>query len=379
MPHKERNLTKANVDNLLREYAASVEEVVASIQGLKGLALLESLKREKVKVGPYPHVTLFEAANRIMTDLVIYNGVKWLLDHDVFPFDSYIVEFGNEDKNGFDLKATSDNASLIGEAFNVAPSFFQGKKTSMLKKLRKDGVNADYRIIMVNHDAVADGYSPIVKPGEYYVFVNVSTALAVVVPNTSLQRTSLTGRRLTQSLAIILSHQTKRSSKMNVKDSFTKHLRLFLNPYLFCALIFVIGCNSGNTMSEDSLRQSMTTLMENLKNAAIERDVDKILSMCDESPEFLFISDGQDFNYNNFVKIEHSGFASMQKHQLSWDTLHIKILGSDVVAAYAPFHQVITDTSGIESRLKGGVSWIAVQKDGILKLRYGQAWHAVDN
>ena len=186
MPHKERTLTKANIDSLLREYAASVEEVGASIQGIKGRALLESLKREKVKVGPYPDVTLFEAANRIMTDLVIYNGVKWLLENEVFPFDSYNVEFGNEDNNGFDLRATSDSASLIGEAFNVAPSFFQGKKASMLKKLRKDGVTADYRLIMVNHDAVADEYSPIVAPGEYYVFVNVSTASAVVAPNNSL-------------------------------------------------------------------------------------------------------------------------------------------------------------------------------------------------
>lgn len=166
---------------------------------------------------------------------------------------------------------------------------------------------------------------------------------------------------------------------MNVKDSFRTHLRLFCNLYLFCALIFTLGCDSGNTVSEESLRQRMTTLMENLKDAAIDRDVDLILSFCDDSPEFLFIGDGQEYNYSNFVKVEHSGFSSIQRHQLSWDTLHIKILSSDVVAAYAPFHQIITDTTGIESRLKGGVSWIAVQKDGVLKLRYGQAWHAKDN
>jgi len=166
---------------------------------------------------------------------------------------------------------------------------------------------------------------------------------------------------------------------MNVKVSVRKYLRLLCNLFLFCVLIFATGCKSGNTLSEESLRQGMSTLMGNLKDAAIERDVDMILSLCDDSPEFLYIGDGQVYNYTNFVKVEHSGFASFQRHQLSWDTLHIKILGSDVVAAYAPFHQVITDTIGIESRLKGGVSWIAVQKDGILKLRYGQSWHAMDN
>lgn len=166
---------------------------------------------------------------------------------------------------------------------------------------------------------------------------------------------------------------------MNLKDSFRKYFSLFTYLCLLCALIFAIGCKSGNTSSEESLRQGMTTLMENLKDAAIELDVDMILSMCDDSPEFLYIGDGQVYNYDNFVIMVHTGYASMQRHQLSWDTLHIKILGSDVVAAYAPFHQVITDTVGIESRLIGGVSWIAIQKDGILKLRYGQSWHEMDN
>jgi hypothetical protein len=195
MPDKERTLNQANIDNILRDYLASVEQVGSSIQGIKGRALLESLKREKVNAGPYPDVTLFEAANRIMTDLVIYNGVKWLLENKVFPFESYTVELGNEDKNGFDIKAESENATLIGEAFNVAPSFFQGKKSSMLKKLRKDGVTANYRLIMVNHDAIPDGYSPVIEQGEYYVFVNVGTASTVVVPNNVFQGTSSLTRR----------------------------------------------------------------------------------------------------------------------------------------------------------------------------------------
>lgn len=182
MLKRKRVLTKENVDDELRQFAVAVEEVGASVQGIKGRALLESLKRVKVNVGPYPDVTLFEAANRIMTDLVIYNGVKWLLDNEIFPFASYTVEFGNEDGNGFDLRADSDCACLVGEAFNVAPSFFQGKKSLMLKKLQKDGASATYHVIMVNHDAVASGYKPKAEPGVYYVFVNVGTASAAVVP-----------------------------------------------------------------------------------------------------------------------------------------------------------------------------------------------------
>jgi Uma2 family endonuclease len=36
----------------------------------------------------------------------------------------------------------------FGEAFNVAPSFFQTKKGKMLKKLRQPNTSADYKIIM---------------------------------------------------------------------------------------------------------------------------------------------------------------------------------------------------------------------------------------
>jgi len=47
------------------------------LSGLRGLRLFQYLKRNQVGLGPYPHVTLFEAANRIMTDMVILKGIKW--------------------------------------------------------------------------------------------------------------------------------------------------------------------------------------------------------------------------------------------------------------------------------------------------------------
>jgi hypothetical protein len=195
MKQKERTLTLKNTDPIIQEFVGSIKDIGISIKGKTGLGLLEALKREKLKGGPYPGVTLFEAANRIMTDLVILHGVAWLLKEKVLPFDSYTVEFGNEDKNGFDIKASANGKTLIGEAFNVAPSFFQSKKSSMLKKLRHNGKNADYRIIMVNDDAVTHGYAPKREAGFYYVVVNVASGKARIVPNKALQPTSLLTQR----------------------------------------------------------------------------------------------------------------------------------------------------------------------------------------
>src|SRR5262245_4361489 len=93
-------ISKMNVDQIITKYVASVERLGESIANLKGLSLLTALKREAVGMGPYPNVTLFEAANRIMTDLVILYGLRWLLNHRSFPFDSYTVEYGHGSKQG---------------------------------------------------------------------------------------------------------------------------------------------------------------------------------------------------------------------------------------------------------------------------------------
>lgn len=178
----ERSLNKNNIEVAIVEYESSIVEIGDTLSGLRGLSLLQYLKRSQLGVGPYPHVTLFEAANRIMTDLVILKGVKWLLDSHSFPFEEYIVEYGNEDCNDHDITASNDGKYLVGEAFNVAPSFFQGKKNAMRKKLRANKSCVDYMVILANSDAVNDGYTPKILEKEYYVFVNVESGAGKLLP-----------------------------------------------------------------------------------------------------------------------------------------------------------------------------------------------------
>lgn len=186
----ERTISKANAGQLITKYLELVEQVGNPVANFKGLRLLQALKREAVEAGPYPEVTLFEAGNRIMSDLVILYGVKWLLDNNVFPFGTYTVEYGNEDEHGFDIHATGDGKMLIGEAFNVAQSFFQTKKTKMLKKLRHPDISADYKILMFNHDAVERSYKPKPKNNEFFVLVQVGTADSYIVPKERMHPTT---------------------------------------------------------------------------------------------------------------------------------------------------------------------------------------------
>lgn len=176
-------LSGLNIDTTLEEYLASIEPLGESIANLRGIRLFEALKRDEVCAGPYPNVSLSEAANRIMTDLVILYGVRWILRHSVFPFDTYIVEYGNDAQKGFDIRATSDSMTLIGEAFNVAPSYFQGKKSAMLRKLREPAAIADFKLVMFNHDALTSNYSPVFRDTEFFVIVRIGTDEARIVPD----------------------------------------------------------------------------------------------------------------------------------------------------------------------------------------------------
>jgi hypothetical protein len=115
-----------------------------------------------------------------MTDLVILRGVKWLLTQSNFGFDAYTVEYGHQNNNNFDLEASREDKRLIGEAFNVAPSFFQGKKSAMLRKLNIDE-KATIKLIMFNHDAEAAGYTPNPSSDVHFLFVDVTTGDCRVV------------------------------------------------------------------------------------------------------------------------------------------------------------------------------------------------------
>lgn len=92
-------------------------------------------KATRGNIGPYSGITVFEAANRIASDLVIINGIIQIIGDGLEPEESLItVRLGNKHiKNKGDF--TINNKE--GEAFNVAPSFYNGK-ISMTNSKWKD-------------------------------------------------------------------------------------------------------------------------------------------------------------------------------------------------------------------------------------------------
>lgn len=172
----QRELNILNIDKAIADYLELLKQVPVLVEADNVLSFLTKIKREKVNSGPYPHVTLFEAANRIMTDLTILYGIEELLKGTQFQelkFNSYKVEFGNENYNCFDIEANEDGKELVGEAFNVAPSFFQGKKASALKKLRKSGDKNKIILLLYNADAVGLKYKATKEENVFHLPIKI--------------------------------------------------------------------------------------------------------------------------------------------------------------------------------------------------------------
>jgi hypothetical protein len=150
-----QNLSADNIDQMIERHTDSIRALAVPIAQLTGLSLSSSLKRTPARIGPYPRLSLFEAAHRIMSDLVMLHGVKWLLKSRLFPFEAYRVERGRRGRGSFDVVATNDSgARLVGGALNVSRSFFQRRKRAMLDELAQERRDADFRVLMVNHDAL---------------------------------------------------------------------------------------------------------------------------------------------------------------------------------------------------------------------------------
>lgn len=151
-------ISREEAPRIIDRYLAQLGNLPLKIEGPSAYTLLLRLKREPIGGGPYPNVSAFETANRILSDLIILFGVKLLLSGirvaDIsFPFSSYSVALGTQ--SGTDVRADEGDHHLLGEAFNVAPTFYQTKRAQAVQRLRRLSGAAAHRVVLFNEDAVA--------------------------------------------------------------------------------------------------------------------------------------------------------------------------------------------------------------------------------
>ncbi len=163
----EKNLTLKNIDKIIADYKVLLTELAPKIEGTDILDLLKKLKRPGINTGPYPNVSIFESANRIMTDLVIIYGAKLLLEGaitEVPKVPTVRVDYGNQNTQPHDIIGQEGEYYIAGEAFNVAPSFFNTKKSFSIKKLLETNPAPTHLFLLCNSDS-----HELAKKGNYKI------------------------------------------------------------------------------------------------------------------------------------------------------------------------------------------------------------------
>ncbi len=165
----------------------------------------------------------------------------------------------------------------------------------------------------------------------------------------------------------------KRSNNLIVLIQKLKRLSI-----ITLSLSIISSCTAPDEKRNENIQSEMVSLMNSLRDAAIEINADKVMNLCLETPEFFFFADGSVMNYDQFEKDVRDSYQNMVNHKLIWDTLYVKILSPGVASALAPFHQEITQNDGVVIRLEGEVTWSATQTESGLKLIYAHAAHRND-
>ena len=152
-------LSRSNIRTEIKKYLDKLKTLDTSLPS-EPLELFRKLKREPVVGGPYPGHSMFEVANRVMSDLVVFGAVETLLfepppkiaNHDIKEITALL---GNENDGPADLSAElSGGGRLLGECFNVALTLFPAKFKKSANALQ--GKEATIRLIAFNRDAHPD-------------------------------------------------------------------------------------------------------------------------------------------------------------------------------------------------------------------------------
>ncbi len=117
--------------------------------------LINAIKRTPEKIGPYQNISIFEALNRIGSDLVLLSGAEKLFNGFINEIVPKSIHLKMGTTHGFDFEVKlADEKIIYGEAFNAAESFGKQKMRQALHKLidKNPDKNAKNGIIFMNED-----------------------------------------------------------------------------------------------------------------------------------------------------------------------------------------------------------------------------------
>ncbi len=146
-------LNKNEFNEAKKKYMDLIKKHPYSIKETNGIfELIQSVKRNPEKIGPYKDISVFEALNRIGTDLVLLAGATNLFNSELTEITPKKIKLNMGTIRGFDfIVEITGNKYIYGEAFNAAESFCNEKMRQAIHKLTDNPENyTNSAIVFVN-------------------------------------------------------------------------------------------------------------------------------------------------------------------------------------------------------------------------------------
>ena len=129
-------LSKSQFEIAKEKYLKEIEKNQYAIREANSIfELIENTKRSPETIGPYKDISFFEAINRIASDFVLLSGATMLFEGKIAEIkpERILLRLGNA--KGYDFEVTlADGSTIMGEAFNAAPSFCKTKLNQAISK-----------------------------------------------------------------------------------------------------------------------------------------------------------------------------------------------------------------------------------------------------
>ena len=142
---------------------------------------------------------------------------------------------------------------------------------------------------------------------------------------------------------------------------------MYLRLAVLALVLTSVACNSGQPgagatpepeFSRGVLVASVDSAMHAYLGALTSLDAEGVISHYANDPEFLGYMDGVTVDYATQSNNVRTLFGSLESIALDPVDVVVTPLGSDVAIASFTFREVLTDTAGVATPIRGTVSWV---------------------
>jgi len=146
------------------------------------------------------------------------------------------------------------------------------------------------------------------------------------------------------------------------------------------AVLAFDGCRPPSTsMSEDereALRGTILHRLDEYVDALATLDAQRMAPFYAEG--FHYYPDEHAMGRDSLLSLIEGLGREFRRYDVSNDVVEITPLAHDVVLAAVRFHTLQTDTAGVESRVRGTVTWVWARDGTEWRMIHGQSIHLPD-